>query len=493
MRTSVALVTGFSLWAFAACAADELQDADDDASIPAEEIDPPDEILLAQSARSIRGWVTCDGVTDDTLGVARAFAAARNGAFPLQVDCPVRLRIGNDITRPIFIDQDTTVVFSGNGKLLVDNSGIPAFVIANSNRVTLLNWVVQYDGRLPITMSGAAGQFNDGPLKTWMTTHRNVKYQSANPLWAGPSTLSAIFLVKGTTSVLVVENMKLSVPSNAGADRFIPMCFGFIAGERSGVTISRSSPVTHDLFDIPTGLRLDHIDIDGSYFGFQGNVKNTLFNHVRSRRYADLQDAQGKNVGGVGKWFAPPHLLYINYATNGDPALFNAGIHVFDVLDYGVRVGTARDRGGSDTVSGYANSLKIGGVDIIVDGYTSYRPDGLMDVLQSTNLKILNVVATYNSAFLNNLFPGIRFPGSKYQNVTLNNITLSDLAPSPIMQPLRGNNDPSNKNITISNTVLKLKSWTGVHAPDYSPTVPGTPVYFAGVGHHIGLVVHIGN
>lgn len=474
---------------------DDLQsNAMDDAPVRDEADLPTDaqRTLIAASARSIRGWAKCDGTTDDALGVANAFAAAKNDAFPIVVDCPVRIHVGNDITRPIFIDSGTTVTFSGNGKFIVDNIGIPAFVLANSHRVTLLNWIVQYDASLPITSNKTAGQFNDVTMKKWMAKNRRINYVGANPLWGGPTDLSAIFLVKGSSSVLTVDKMRLFVPSTATGNRFIPMCFGFIAGERDGTTIRRDSPYTKTLFTVPIGLLFTNIEIDGSYFGFQGNVQNTTFRHIRSHRYADLQDAQGKNVGGIGKWFAPPHLFYLNYLTTGDPALFNTNIGVYDTVDYGNRVGVARDRGGSDTISGYANSLKIGGVNVTVDQYTSFRPDGLMDVLPSNGLKISNVNATYNSVFLNNLFPGIRFPAAKYHNVAIKNVTLSDLAPTSTMNPLRGNNDASNTNISFTNTVLKLKAWKGTRAPDYSPTIAGTPVYFAGRGNNIKLTTIIG-
>ena len=53
-------------------------------------------------ANHIKGWVREDrtGTSDDTAGVAKAFAAARHGAFTLVVDCSVSIKIGMDIARP---------------------------------------------------------------------------------------------------------------------------------------------------------------------------------------------------------------------------------------------------------------------------------------------------------------------------------------------------------------------------------------------------------
>src|SRR5262249_43926842 len=149
-----------------------------------------------------------------------------------------------------------------------------------------------------------------------------------------------------------------------------------------------------------------NIDLDGYYMGWQGSYQDTLFEHIRAHRYGDMQDDQGGTVGGIQKWFAPPHLFYLNY-NPGLIGLENKNIRILDVIDYGIRVGEPRDHGGSDSSSGYVNSLKLGGVNCEVDGYKSYRPDGFMDVLTSNGLKISNVEVVYDSSFLHDLYPAI--------------------------------------------------------------------------------------
>src|SRR6266700_8029279 len=125
--------------------------------------------------------------------------------------------------------------------------------------------------------------------------------------------------------------------------------------------------------------------------GWQGNTQNATFEKIRGHRNADLQDANGENVGGVGKWFAPPHLFYLNYLLTGDPGLFNRNIRIHDVVDAGPRVGVARDKGGSDTGSGFDMSLKIGCIDCSGDQYAASRPDGVVDVVSSWRGSISNV------------------------------------------------------------------------------------------------------
>jgi hypothetical protein len=174
----------------------------------------------------------------------------------------------------------------------------------------------------------------------------------------------------------------------------------------------------------------------------------------------------------VGKWFAPPHLFYLNYIIAGDPALFNRKIRIHDVIDAGVRIGTARDKGGSDSISGYALSLKLGGADCSVDTYTSNRPDGFMDVLASNGLTVSNVTATYNSAFLNNLFPGLRFPQTPYKDVAFDNIALTDTAASSVQLPVGSATQASNENIIFKNAHTVINRWSGSGLP--VPVVDGT-------------------
>jgi len=66
-------------------------------------------------SKSVKEWTVCDGVTDDSKGLAKAFAAAKNGAFTLDIDCPLYFHVGMDIASPIFIDNGTSVNFKGSG------------------------------------------------------------------------------------------------------------------------------------------------------------------------------------------------------------------------------------------------------------------------------------------------------------------------------------------------------------------------------------------
>ena len=417
--------------------------------------------LLQVRPVRIREWATCGATVDSAKGVAAAFAAAKNGAFTLEVDCPVFIHIGADIARPIFVDSGTTVNFSGDGKFIVDNMFVPAFAIVNSSNITFTNWRVQYSAitpvdpyaegyynngvyiRRPVTAATPqADGFNDYTLKKWMIAHRGVVFEIRAPLWIGPVDVSAIFYFRGTASKVPYLGLNfLWLAMSAAMDMFRWRSRS-ISVRKITQTIKATTPVTSEFYATPSNLTFTDIDLDGTYMGWQGNLQNATFTHIRSHRYADLQDAHGGNSGGIGKWFAPPHLFYLNFDPNKDLGLMNKNLKITDVIDYGNRAGVARDKGGVDTKSGNALSLKIGGANILVDGYQSYRPDGFLDLLTSNGFTLRNVKATYNSAFLNYVFPAIRFPGptgvvaSAYKNINIYNVSITDLAPSTNVTPI---------------------------------------------------------
>jgi hypothetical protein len=457
-------------------------------SISGRSMDEHDPSYGKGARKSIGAWVSCTGTSDDTAGVAKAIAAAGHGAFTLVVDCPVQIKVGMDISRSIFIDDGTTIEFTGAGKFTVDNVQIPAFVIADSSHITLTNWNVEYDASMSVSPQVAgyvnngqfikgripAAAFNDIRLMQWLAANRAIVFDGreghVTPPWTGPTNACAVFFISGDSSV-VVTGMRMYVPPAAGGERFIPVAFSLGVNFKSNQTVIHNTPVTAQNMAVPHDLKFSNINLDGTYMGWVGGLRDALFENIRSQRYGDLQDAQGGNVGGVGKWFAPPHLFYFGYSTTGDPGLFSTNIQIRNVVDNGPRVGTARDRGAGDSLSGYALSLKIGCVNCIVDNYKSTRPDGFLDVLPSDGLTISNVTATYDSSFLNNVFPGWRFPSSSYKNVRFENITLIDLAASSVLPPI-SNVQGSNQGIVFKNVHVEINHWEGQGGAPI-PTVAG--------------------
>lgn len=434
---------------------------------------------LPAQERSIREWATCDATVDSAVGIAQAFKAARNGAFTLVVDCPVLLHVGEDVARTVFIDHGTSVKFSGTGTLYVDNIFVPAFALVNTNGVNLINWRVQYIGGLPADQqrpgyydngvfvaapapAAASYRFNDTTLKSWMANNRGITFLSTNPPWAGPTSNMALFQVRGDTSNVNVKGMRVGVPATAGGHQYVPVVFSFISSVRSGLAFSRSSPNNADTYAVPHHLSFDDVQLDGTYMGWLGNVQDSTFTNIKSLRYGDLQDASGGSPGGVGKWFPPPHLFYLNYAVGQDTRLYNRNLVLSRINDYGYRAGVARDTVGSSG-SGYANSLKIGGNNVSIDQYYSQRPDGLLDLLPSDGLTIHDTHGSYDSTFLHGLYPGIRFPSTGYRNITITASSLEDRASGGSSTPPIGwmAGAGPNDNVQMTDFRVSIDNWVG--------------------------------
>jgi hypothetical protein len=95
-----------------------------------------------------------------------------------------------------------------------------------------------------------------------------------------------------------------------------------------------------------------------------------------------------------------------------------------------------------------------------------------MDVLPSDGLTISNVTATYDSAFLNNVFPaGIRFPAKGYSNITFENVILKDTADSPVKESIGNAPFATNNGITFKGVQVVLNRWATAQLP--VPTIAG--------------------
>jgi hypothetical protein len=437
----------------------------------------PSNSSLPSTVRNLREWgISCNPAVDETKKVMTAFHQASRGAFLLEIDCPVLLDSQNDIAKTVFIEDRTSVIINSNGQIIVTNLFHPAFALVNTDTFNALNWKIVYKNTNS-TSGNVGGYFNNGVfvktskvgapayafnnivLKKWYVQNRGVTFFNTNPWWTGPTSNSAIFFLKGSAKNITFDTLKVSVPDSTRIDQYAPMVISFNFGPISNQKLTSGTLITASTAAVPSNLTFHRITLDGTYMGFLGSLRNATFKNIRSHHYGDLQKIDNSEVGGVDKWFPPPHLFYLSYNKSGDPSLFNENIIISDVIDYGQRKGIARDKGGSDTVSGYANSLKIGGVNVLVDHYESYRPDGFMDILWSNKLTLQNVKATYDSSFLNGVYPGIRFPAKGYKHVNLRNIVLQDLSPKTTMLPMTYANAPSNDYFTFQNITLKSNIW----------------------------------
>ena len=105
-------------------------------------------------------------------------------------------------------------------------------------------------------------------------------------------------------------------------------------------------------------------------------------------------------------------------------------------------------------------------------GCSSSRLDGFNDVLTSSGLTVTNVTASFNSSFLNGVYPGWRWPGRGYHNITYRNVTLTDVATSAAHHPMDGatctaaNSGDANSNIVFDGVQLVVNAWTDPLNPE---------------------------
>ncbi|MBB4396208.1 hypothetical protein [Bradyrhizobium sp. ERR14] len=431
-------------------------------------------VLSPQIRRSVREWTSCTGVQDDREGVAQAFEEAKNDRFILVVDCPVFIHVGTDISRPIFLDDGITVEFGEKGLFITDNVFMPTWVLANASRINLIGWRIEYVGQLPVDpdtrgyikagnfvpLSGKyqpAAAFHDHILTPWLSAHRGIIFDRSRghitSPWPGPTATSAMFYILGSASEISIQRMKMFVSQKTAGSRFIPVCFLTTAGFKSNQRITATTSIDERSASIPEHINVSELELDGTYMGWLGVVKNATFEGIRSLRYGDLQADDGTFVGGVGKWFAPPHLFYLTDTKYAD--LQSTNVEISNVFDQGDRAGPARDRP-NEQRSGYALSLKIAAIDSRVVGYTSNRPDGLLDLLPSKRLVIEGLRGSYDSSFLNGLYPGIRFPASGYRDIRLEGIQIEDRSAEAQVAAIGGMYDRDAKNFVLKDVQVRL-------------------------------------
>ena len=224
-----------------------------------------------------------------------AFAAAKNNAFTLIVDCPVLLHSGLAVDLGIFIDNGTTVQFTGNGIFYVDNMFHPAFVIANSSQIALLGWIVQWRGVVPVNpdfggyeLGGkfvtSAGQtqpasaFNDLVLTSWLRSNRSIKFDETQgwikSVWVGGVNPAAVFFITGSCTDVVFSGLKLSVPATSGGNAFMPLAFSMSPNWNSNQTVDAKTPSTSQYQSVPQRVTISDIALDGTLMGWQGNLRS---------------------------------------------------------------------------------------------------------------------------------------------------------------------------------------------------------------------------
>lgn len=371
-----------------------------------------------------------NGTTDDRAHLVETLAQSKAINAKVLLDGKIFIDVAATGTKSIFLDDNHWVEGTADSELIINNLRSPAFIIALANNVTFKNlnilWNQTYS-TLPI--DSQTNSANQAQVENWLIANKGMTFTGADPAWSGAISFWAVFNIRGSSNILL-EDVSLRVPDGVNAQQFCPYFMKLTTEYNEGSTVSNED---NDPRTQTTNVTLRRLTLDGTIMGIQGNVSNFNVETLRSHRYSDIQNAEGGDIGGNGgTWSPPPHLFYIN--KDGQPNDSN-GIFMSDVIDYGEYVGSVNVRSGG----GYCNSLKLTDdiTNVLVDGYKSYRRDGLADMQNITNGTFKNIYAESETSIFQDRykFNTLRFLGN-FDNVIFENMTLKDNSLTSTVYPL---------------------------------------------------------
>ncbi|WP_276169059.1 hypothetical protein [Zobellia alginiliquefaciens] len=375
---------------------------------------------------------TMDGVTDDRDAFVATLDAADSTGKKIIIDKDIFLDVEEIGAKTIFIPDNIYIEGKNGAKIIVNHLRSPAFIMALSNNVTIKDITILYDNAYDASINygsdASIKDLNQANLQNYLETERNITFNNSNPIYKGAINFMYTFLLYAASDINF-DNVKFKAKGKT-ADTF--MIGGIKFNEQYN---SDQEVVDNDLEDtnICRNITFKNLVFDGTLMGVQGIVKNFESTGLRSYRYSDAQSADGSNIGGADKWMPPPHLIYLN--SDNSPTYNCSDVRFIDTVDYGEYVGNEDVRGSS----GYCHSLKL--VDKqnnpYVDGYKSFRRDGLGDFGGIENGVFKDIYAEFNSSIFSASwqFNAFRWVGT-VNNSSFQNIELQDNAAIAAVYPL---------------------------------------------------------
>lgn len=382
----------------------------------------------------------------------------------LIVDQPCFIDIQSDWTKPVFLKSGLKMKCRGAGKLIVNQSFVPAILIVNQKNIKLHDLEVQYTGQMPAVFPGwtVSDNFTNITLKNWLVTNCGVTFTSRNPLngESGTAGIAPVMKVLGETSDVEILRLHLFVAEGTLPSRFMPCAMTFGVEWKSNKSIGAGTVRDTNSVAQPTRIRVSRLVIDGAYHSIHGSLSDSDFEDVQGFRYGDLQDDGGGNLGGSAEWYAGGHMFYLTEPSSAEAGtyFYPSRVNIRRVRDFGVKVGAM-------TTVRNANSLKItkSGV-VTVDDYETHRPGGFGEINNNEGVSIRRLRGTYDSSQ-----SGFGFRIQTYQkNLVLDDWDLTDLNPTPTYIPIVGYGyDATSKNVQITNIRMRLLDFTGTSHPGF--------------------------
>lgn len=262
---------------------------------------------------STQPGIFAGGVTDSRNGLNTAIQTAAATNKPLVIDCILRVTIGTDITKAIFLPPSASIFFMPGCYIITDHVLVPLFVMCNSSNVTFYNYNVQYVGTFGVTaidqqnpasaINGVLASFNDTTVKTYMGANwGNTFSGSGSSIFPSATNACAQILISGQAkNINFLGKTRAWVPVGAPACNFIPCfisCYAqWLPNQLITSALQASAPIPSTAA-VPDHILIEDLEIDGCYMGIVGTATHVQVNNCRSIRYSDIQDANGNNVGG---------------------------------------------------------------------------------------------------------------------------------------------------------------------------------------------------
>jgi|GEM_PF-2291765 len=441
-----------------------------------------DEVFIYDSAQSavnngitiFDGWVrrfdgkylkpqwfgaAMDGTTDDRAAFVTTIAHAETLGLDVCIDRDMYLDVLEEATKSIFLPDNINIIGVNNPKVTVLNNYSPFFHLALADNIKIAGFTIEWVGTYDVlNYQNPSSTANQDRLKDYMVANKGVTFTAGNPLFSGGSAFRALFLIDGSTNI-TIKDMKIKAVDNAGAHQFIP----WVAKVKS--QFSKNTTVTDENTAVRTSasnILFENVEIDGALMGIQGDAQGITIRNITGGRYTDAQDASGNYVGGNSGdntySVAPPHLIYLIPNHLDDPV---TGVRIYNVIDKGEYVGTPNVRA---TSSGFCTSLVLNAdvSDVVVDGYRSFRRDGLAGIVNITDAVFKNMYSeSYNSELfgaINDDFSAFRQNGT-LTNVVFENIIVKDLSASGVIPPVT---TQFGDNVTVNNVHLFSKDLTNL-------------------------------
>ncbi|WP_123772313.1 hypothetical protein [Zobellia sp. OII3] len=373
-----------------------------------------------------------DGASDDREEFVETLAQAERISAKVLVDRDMFLDLEETGKKSIFLEDNTWIEGANDANIIINNLLSPAFYMALTKNITIKNVTFLYDQKYDATFgwNEITHRQNTIVLTNYLKSNHGLEFESSTALTKSPIAWRSTFYLDAPENVKF-ENVKF-VSKGETADTFIQWAIKLKEEYNPNQKIYNNKGVTR----IPKNILLKNVTMDGVIMGVQGVVDKFRSVGLISKRYSDIQDVSGNNVGGSGVggqyWMHPPHLIYLN-GDNSDK--YNSrDINIINTIDYGDYVGSNKIRGSH----GYCHSLKLVGYinDVNVINYKNYRRDGLWDLENIKNGLFTDIYSeSYSDIFDKSYkFNAARFLG-KLTHCKFTNITIKDKANTSEIYP----------------------------------------------------------